>query len=72
MSEPKIVKATIETAPGFMALPVVTIKLDTGEYKRLFDYFPDEISFHSSEFLGLTVKEANQLKFNKDLEYLKS
>jgi len=70
--DPIIVHAMIDVPTGFFALPVVNIKLDTGEYQKLFDYFPDEISFQPSEFLGLTIREANQLKFNKDKAYLQS
>ena len=50
----------------------VTVKTEDGEIHELFEFYPDEISFTSSEFIGLTIKEARSLKFKKDKEYLQS
>lgn len=71
---PKIIKATISPLPKTLLdpMPVVTAVFDDDTEKRLFDYFPDEISFTPEEFVGLTEAEACQLKFDKDLAYLKS
>ncbi len=50
---------------------MITLEGETKE-KELFEYFPDELSFTAEEFIGLTEQEANQLKFKKDQEYLRS
>ena len=53
-------------------LPRVEVTLENGEVSTLFDYYPDEISFVPSEFIGLTVPEAIRLKSEKHLAYLRS
>jgi hypothetical protein len=53
-------------------MPRVEVTLENGEVSTLFDYYPDEISFVPSEFIGLTVPEAIRLKSEKDLAYLRS
>jgi len=40
--------------------------------KTLFSFYPDEISFTESEFVGLTEDEAGKLKYKKDVEYLRN
>ena len=52
-------------------LPVVYVTVG-GEERRLFDYYPDELSFTASEFVGLSLDEAHGLKFKRDKEYLQS
>lgn len=57
----------------FDPMPKVMVKLDNKEEeKELFSYYPDEISFNSKEFIGLTEEQGRQLKFNKDKQYLQS
>jgi hypothetical protein len=70
----KIVKATISAMPQsfFDAMPQVTVELENGTKEFLFDYYPDEISFSPTEFVGLTIEEARHLKFTKDKSYLQS
>jgi len=70
----KIVAAYITAMPKSFSdpLPSVIVKLDTEECVRLFDYFPDELSFTPDEFIGLTVDEARQLKGQKDRAFLRS
>jgi len=70
----KIKSATISPMPKSMfdRMPTVTVTLEDGSKKVLFDYYPDEISFTQSEFVGLTVSEAHALKQRKDVEYLRS
>ena len=70
---PRIVSATISPIPMEVwgPLPVVTAKFSDGSEKQLFSYFPDEISFLPSEFIGLTEEEAKALKAKKDSVYLK-
>lgn len=53
-------------------LPVVVVTLEDGTVQRLFDYYPDEISFTEAEFVGLSIEEARHLKFEKDRAYLRS
>ena len=69
----KITAARITPLPrSFMdPLPVVFVTAG-GEEQRLFDYYPDEISFNASEFVGLSLDEAHGLKFKKDKRYLQS
>jgi hypothetical protein len=42
------------------------------ETKELFSYYPDEISFHPEELVGLTEDEAYELRQKKDVAYLRS
>ena len=53
-------------------MPDVTVTFEDGEVKRLFEFYPDELSFTESEFIGLTEKEAHALFIQKDIEYLRS
>lgn len=70
--EPRIVSAKIGPVPVevWEGLPVVTVTFDDGSVTELFSYFPDEISFLPSEFVGLTETEARALKGVKDRIYL--
>jgi hypothetical protein len=70
----KIKSASISAQPKSMfdPMPVVTVTLEDDTIKTLFSYYPDEISFTESEFVGLTTKEANQLKQSKDTKFLQS
>ncbi len=56
----------------FDQMPSVTVTLSNGETIILFEYFPDEISFVESEFIGLTVAEAESLLTKKDVKFLQS
>ena len=53
-------------------LPIVFVTTEDDEEHELFDYFPDEIYFSPSEFVGLTIDEAIALKGKKDVGYLRS
>ena len=71
----KIVSCEIGPYPkGLMdfKMPKVTVTLDNGEHKDLFSFYPDEISFSSGEFIGLTEQEAYSLHHKKDVAYLRS
>ena len=78
ISAPKIIKCEIGPYPRPMPqgmndkMPEVKVTLDNGEELVLFDFYPDEISFTESEFIGLTIEEAKKLKFEKDLKYIQS
>lgn len=70
----KIVSCTITAMPKglFDPMPKVIATFEDGTTKQLFEYYPDEISFTESEFVGLTEDEARHLKFVKDKQYLQS
>jgi hypothetical protein len=70
----KIISARITPLPKCFGdlLPVVWVTVDGGHEERLFEYYPDEISFHPQEFLGLTISEARALRTKKDVDFLRS
>ena len=76
--EPIITKCEIGPFPRpipdgmFDKMPSVSVTLSNGESLSLFDYYPDEISFDESEFIGLTIAEAKSLKTQKDLIFIRS
>lgn len=72
--ELKIVSARITDMPkGFFdPMPQVWVTYEDGKEQLLFEYYPDEISFTPSEFIGLRRSEAIHLKFKKDKAYLQS
>jgi len=73
--EKKIVESRITQMPTslFDPMPQVFVKLDGEESEQLlFEFYPDEISFNSKEFIGLTLSEARHLKFKKDKDFLQS
>ena len=77
-SEPTITKCIIGTFPRpmpegmFDKMPSVYVTLSNGDSYDLFEYYPDEITFSKSEFIGLTVAEARNLKTQKDLIFIQS
>ena len=72
----KITNATITSMPRpmpqgmFDPMPEVIATFENGSTKSLFTFYPDEISFHESEFIGLTEEEAHSLFQQKDTAYL--
>jgi hypothetical protein len=76
--EPLIVKCTIGPYPRpmeegmFDPMPEVKVQFNNGDEKTLFEFYPDEISFKESEFIGLTEESARRLKFEKDKRYIQS
>ncbi len=70
----KIISARITAMPKslFDPMPQVYVTMEDGTEQFLYEYYPDEISFSPSEFLGLTIDEAKHLKFIKDRNYLQS
>ena len=56
----------------FDQMPSVRVTLSDGNTLKLFEYYPDEISFVESEFIGLTVAEAESLLTKKDVKFLQS
>jgi hypothetical protein len=73
---PVIVSAEISPMPRPMPagmldpMPSVFAKFSNGQARRLFEFYPDEISFEPMEFIGLTQTEAMQLKAGKDRNFL--
>jgi len=53
-------------------MPKVSVVYEDDSTEELFEYYPDEISFSASEFVGLTRAEAVNLKFKKDKNFLQS
>jgi len=45
---------------------------DDGTDAELCEFFPDEISFTESDFVGLTSSEAMTLRHRKNIAYLQS
>jgi hypothetical protein len=70
----KILKADCGIMPKslFDNMPVVTATYEDQSTEKLFSYYPDEISFRASEFIGLTRAEAVELRSRKDIAYLRS
>jgi len=56
----------------FDDMPQVKVTFSDGTETTLFEFYPDEISFSESEFIGLTENEAYALKIQKDKAYLQS
>ena len=74
----KITSAIITPMPRpmpdgmFDPMPEVIATFEDGSTKTLFSFYPDEISFQASEFIGLTEAEARSVFHRKDVSYLKS
>ncbi len=56
----------------FDPMPEVIATFEDGTRKNLFSFYPDEVSFRQSEFIGLTEEEAHTLFQQKDHAYLRS
>jgi hypothetical protein len=70
----KITNARITPMPKdfFDPMPEVYVTYENGTEERLFKYYPDELSFHAQEFVGLTRDQAFDLYRKKDIRYLQS
>jgi hypothetical protein len=74
----KIKSVTITPMPRpmpqgmFDPMPEVIATFEDGSTKTLFSFFPDEVSFRESEFVGLTEEEAHSLYQQRDTAYLRS
>jgi hypothetical protein len=56
----------------FDKMPDVATTFEDGTTKVLFSFYPDEVMFTESEFVGLTEEEAHLLFHKKDVQYLRS
>jgi len=74
----KITSAIITKMPRPMPegmldpMPGVIATFEDASSKSLFSFYPDEISFQASEFIGLTEAEAMSLRHRKDVAFLQS
>ena len=74
----KITHATITAMPRpmpegmFDPMPEVIATFEDGSTKNLFSFYPDEVLFEPSEFVGLTEEEAHSLFQQKDTAYLRA
>ena len=74
----KITNVTITPMPRpmpqgmFDPMPEVIATFEDGSTKALFAFYPDEVSFRASEFVGLTEENAHSLFQQKDTSYLRS
>lgn len=68
----KIVSAQITLPQRFGDMARVTAKMSDGSEMMVFEYFSDELHFTAEEFEGLTIDQACELKFRKDVAYLRS
>ncbi len=48
-------------------MPQVTVEFEDGKRETLFAFYPDEFDFTPAEFIGLTKREALELRHKKDL-----
>ena len=74
INDMKVVSARITEQPKglFDPMPKVYVTTEDGVEQFLYMYYPDEISFTESEFIGLTLQECGALFTKKDIAYLKS
>ena len=74
----KILSVTITDMPRPMPqgmldpMPEVIATFEDDSTKTLFSFYPDEVSFRASEFVGLTEEDAHSLFQKKDSAYLHS
>lgn len=74
----KIVKCKIYTYPRpmpegiFDPMPQVWVTLNNGTKLKLFEFYPDEIDFQETEFIGLTIEQAHELRREKEIQYIQS
>lgn len=74
MDEPKFITGcVIKKSIVDPTVNVVEIWLDDDpDWQVLFTYYPNEIKFTDDEFIGLTVEDALNLHWERELEYLRS
>lgn len=71
----KIVACEIGPYPKGMfdvEMPKVRVTFDDGVEMELFEFFPDELSFFPSDFVGKTEDDARAFRHAKDVAYLRS
>jgi hypothetical protein len=74
----KIKSATVGPMPRpmpegmFDDMPSVTVTYEDATTEKLFEFYPDEIGFSESEFVGLTREQALDLRHKRDVAFLRS
>ena len=71
----KITSCRITAMPKnlFDPMPQVMVTVEgSNEEHKLFSYYPDEISFSPNDFIGITVRQALNLRHKRDVAYLTS
>lgn len=68
-SEPVVVSVLFEDNSGQTSISAV---MSNGDEEKLFSYYPDELSFSSSEFIGKTAQESRQIFSAKDIAYIQA
>jgi len=53
-------------------MPEITVLLSNGNSDSLGTYYPDELTFHPTDFIGKTMEEAQGIKRQRDVDYLRS
>lgn len=53
-------------------LPEVWVTREDGTETKVFAFYPDELTFASNDFVGLTLDECRLLKFGRDRAFLQS
>jgi hypothetical protein len=69
---PTIINAVVTLPESFGKMARVNVLMSDGTTPYLFDYYSEEISFTDEELVGLTERQAHDLKGLKDSAYLKS
>lgn len=64
-----IVKCEIERGT---LLNRIWVTVNTGDIMHIGRYYPDELHFDESEFVGLTIEQAKKLIHERDVAYLRS
>ena len=78
MDTNKIIKVDITPMPRpmpagmFDPMPAVAVTYEDGTTERLFEFFPDELTFHADDFMWLTREQALELRHKRDVAYLQS
>lgn len=79
MDNRKIISARIFPTPKPFSLenlseglPALYVTLESGEEIKLFEYYPDEVSFFVWDVIGHDVDYAHRLFHKKDTDYLRS
>lgn len=68
ITECEIKRSTIDPA-----VMLINVKYDNdSKWNLLRTYFPNELSFHPDEFIGLTDTDALNFCWERDLEFLRS
>ena len=71
--EKRISKCVIKKSIVDPMVNVVEVWLnEEPDWQVLFTFYPNELIFSEEEFIGLSVKEALNLRLERDLEYLRS